>query len=198
MNEIIALVEAKPTMKVLCAIPFRDKTITELDVSGQCLGVEGALVIRRYLQNNGALVKFDISANALCAEGGRLLSAALKDNQIMTELNIAKNNLGKHSNAWNAKDDMSGVIAISNAIPTMGALTSLNLANDRFGVEGAKHVAEAIKEHVSALFDWDHFELDLTSGSTAVVYGCSYYTHQGGDEDCHHQHVCSSNPRHQD
>ena len=56
MNEIIAMVEAKPAMKVLCAMPFRDKTITELDVSGQSLGGEGALVIRRYLENNaGAL-----------------------------------------------------------------------------------------------------------------------------------------------
>ena len=55
MNKIIAIVEAKPAMKVLCTVPFRDKTITELDVSGQNLGVEGALVIRRYLENNGAL-----------------------------------------------------------------------------------------------------------------------------------------------
>ena len=84
MNEIIALVGAKPLMKVLCAVPFRDKTITELDVSGQSLGVEGAVVISRCLENNGPL-------------------------------------------------------------------TSLNLANNWLGPEGAKHVAEAIKGHVSAL-----------------------------------------------
>jgi hypothetical protein len=43
-------------------------------------------------------------------------------------------------------------------------------------MEGIKALAEAIKVHVSALrFDWYHFELDLTSGSTAVVYGYSYY-----------------------
>ena len=55
MNEIIAVVEAKPAMKVLCGVPFRDKTIIELDASSQSLGVEGALVISRYLENNGAL-----------------------------------------------------------------------------------------------------------------------------------------------
>ena len=65
MNEIMAIVEAKPAMKVLCAVPFRDKAITELDVSGQSLGVEGALVIRRYLENNGALTSLDISSNQL-------------------------------------------------------------------------------------------------------------------------------------
>ena len=60
---------------------------------------------------------------------------------------------------------------------------SLNLASNHLSAEGAKHVAEAIKVNVSALrFNWHHFELDLTSGSTAVVYGYSYYnttTHQG-------------------
>ena len=56
------------------------------------------------------------------------------------------------------------------------ALTSLNLADNALGSEGAKHVAEAIKVHVSAQrLDSYHFELDLTSGSTAVVYGYCYY-----------------------
>ena len=55
-------------------------------------------------------------------------------------------------------------------------MTSLDLSQNELGVQGAKHVAEAIKRHVSALrFDWFHFELALTSGSTAVVYGYSYY-----------------------
>ena len=55
-------------------------------------------------------------------------------------------------------------------------MTSLNLASNNLRADGAKHVAEAIKGHVSALrFDCYFFELDLTSGSTAVVYGYSYY-----------------------
>ena len=66
MNAFITLVEAKPAMKLLCPVPFRDKTITELDVSGQSLGVEGALVIRRYLENNGALTSLNVSNTALC------------------------------------------------------------------------------------------------------------------------------------
>ena len=65
MNEIIAIVEAKPAMKLLCAVPFRDKTITKLDVSGQSLGVEGALVISCYLENNRALTSLNISDNGL-------------------------------------------------------------------------------------------------------------------------------------
>ena len=53
---------------------------------------------------------------------------------------------------------------------TARALTSLNLASNELYAEGAKHVAGAIKVNVSALrFDSHHFELDLTSGSTAVL-----------------------------
>ena len=94
MNEIIALVEAKPAMKVLCAVPFRDKTITELDVSGQSLGSEGALVISRYLENNGALetitfgdkqavtmkadmIEADFSGKELRASGAIIVAAFL-------------------------------------------------------------------------------------------------------------------------
>jgi hypothetical protein len=40
---------------------------------------------------------------------------------------------------------MSGVIALANVIPDMGAMTSLNLAWNHLGIEGAKIVAEAIK-----------------------------------------------------
>ena len=64
----------------------------------------------------------------------------------------------------------TGVIALADGIKNNGALTSLNLASNRLKAEGARHVAEVIKEHVSALwFFWYSFELDLTSGSTAVV-----------------------------
>ena len=49
-------------------------------------------------------------------------------------------------------------------------MTSLNLANNNIGAEGASHLAEGVKGHVSALrFNWCNFELDLTSGSTTVV-----------------------------
>ena len=82
-------------------------------------------------------------------EGGKTIAEALKGNSIITDLNIASNDLV--FKADRSKIDMSGVITISDAIPTMGALTSLNLANNKLLAEGAKHVAEAIKVHVSGL-----------------------------------------------
>ena len=87
------------------------------------------------------MVKFDISDNCLCAEGGKALAEALKDNQVMTELNIASNYLGED---MEDNPDMSGVIAIGNAIPTMRALSNLNISANNLQAEGAKHIAAAI------------------------------------------------------
>jgi hypothetical protein len=41
--------------------------------------------------------------------------------------------------------DVSGIIALADAIPDMGAMTSLNLASNYLRADGAKIVAEAIK-----------------------------------------------------
>ena len=73
-------------------------------------------------------MKFDISNNNVCAAGGKALAAALNGNQVMTELNLAGNSLGLVEQYGDA--DMSGVIAISDAIPTMGAMTTLNISNN--------------------------------------------------------------------
>jgi len=91
------------------------------------------------------LVKFDITNNRLSAEGGKALAEALKDNQVMTELNVAKNELGFKAEGYEVTD-MSGVIAISGAIPTMGAMTSLDISSNVFRAEGAKHIAAALPE----------------------------------------------------
>ena len=55
MKKIIAIAESIPTMKTLCEVPFQDKTITELDLSGKNLGADGAMVVSHYIHNNGAL-----------------------------------------------------------------------------------------------------------------------------------------------
>jgi hypothetical protein len=41
--------------------------------------------------------------------------------------------------------DFSGIIAIADVIPDMGAMTSLNLSGSGLGAEGATHIAEGIK-----------------------------------------------------
>jgi hypothetical protein len=62
----------------------------------------------------------------------------LKGNKIRTELNISDNSATWHGTK---EGDMSGIIALADAIPDMGAMTSLNLASNKLGSEGAKIIA---------------------------------------------------------
>jgi hypothetical protein len=70
------------------------------------------------------MTKLDISNCTLNAEGGKALAAGLKDNQWLTELNLAGNSFGllvDHSRDI----DMSGIIALADAIPDMGAISTI-------------------------------------------------------------------------
>ena len=100
-------------------------------------------------------MKFNIGQNFFCAEGGKAIAEALKNNQIMTELDISSNDY--LSVDANDESDMSGVIAISNTIPTMGSLTSLNiskcnLTNYGTGMSGVQALAAAIPRCKRASF----------------------------------------------
>jgi hypothetical protein len=63
MRKITTIAMRKNSMKILCEVPFKDKTLTELDVSGKNLGTEGALVVAGYLDGNGALTNFTFSGD---------------------------------------------------------------------------------------------------------------------------------------
>jgi hypothetical protein len=70
---------------------------------------------------------FDISDNDIRADGVKALVGALKGNQVITSLSIAKNTLSLNSSG--AKD-MSGVAALADAIPGMGALSTFTFTGN--------------------------------------------------------------------
>ena len=90
----------------------------------------------------GAILVLSVRSNNLRADGGKVLAEGLKGNTVITELDISSNALGVDSFY---EPDMSGIIALVNAIPYMGALTSLDLSSNWLRAAGAKIVAEAIK-----------------------------------------------------
>jgi hypothetical protein len=61
MKEIMTIAMRMDSMQILCGVPFKDKTLTELDVSNKNLGFEGALVVAEYLDGNGAISTFTFS-----------------------------------------------------------------------------------------------------------------------------------------
>jgi hypothetical protein len=77
MRKIMAIAMSKESMKILREVPFKNKTITELDVSGKNLGVEGALVIAEYLDGNGAMLSLNLTGNQLCAKGAKIVAKAI-------------------------------------------------------------------------------------------------------------------------
>jgi hypothetical protein len=86
-------------------------------------------------QDNRALTKFDISNNSLYAAGAKVLATGLEGNHGITELNLGGNRLGVKDAHWNV--DISGVIALADTIPDMGAISSVNLLKNHIGIEQA-------------------------------------------------------------
>jgi hypothetical protein len=101
-----------------------------------------------------------------------LILTGPSDNRALTSLNVSSNNLTRgtlkpngwadekgYEARWGERDDhwetdMSGVATLADAIKNMRALTSLDISNqaDKYGcgglgAEGAKHLAEALKDH---------------------------------------------------
>jgi hypothetical protein len=94
MREIMTIAMRMDSMKILCEVPFKDKTLTKLDVSGKNLGTDGALVVAGYLDGNGAISTFtfgdyepvtmetsmveaEFSGNGLGASGAIMVAAFL-------------------------------------------------------------------------------------------------------------------------
>jgi Ran GTPase-activating protein (RanGAP) involved in mRNA processing and transport len=103
-------------------------------------GVSGIILLADAIKNKGAMTSLDVSNNRLFAEGTKLLTEALKSNQIMTELNVS-------SNYMTYGGDMTGVTALADAIPDMGAILSVNLLKNKICIEQAEALASILKEH---------------------------------------------------
>jgi hypothetical protein len=85
------------------------------------------------------MTKFDISSNNIRAEGGKALAESLKGNQVIKELNFSGNNMGYNSNG---ETGTSGIIAIADVIPGMGALSSFTFG-DKQAVTMTTEMADA-------------------------------------------------------
>ena len=98
-------------------------------------------------------MSLDISKNQLGAEGAKLLAKALHaqqhlvcdDGQLFKSKGVFARSICRHCGKQ------------KKVHAARGALTSLNLADNDLEAEGAKHVAKAIKGHVSSIhtiFSW--------------------------------------------
>jgi hypothetical protein len=83
-----------------------------------------------------------LKSNNLHADGGKALAKGLKGNTVITQLDISSNALGLDSNYH---EDMSGVIALADAIPGMRALSVTNVMGNRIGKEQLAKLQEIMR-----------------------------------------------------
>jgi hypothetical protein len=117
MKEISVIAMSKDSMKLLCEVPIKDKTLTELDGSGKRLGTEGALVVAEYLRDDGALSKLIFGGDGYVNnEKGEHVKAEPATLEVgMTEANLCNKNLGEGGaiiiSAWITHKD-NGAISV--------------------------------------------------------------------------------------
>jgi hypothetical protein len=107
------------------------------------LDMSGIITLAGAIRDMRALTRLDISNCSLAAEGGKALAAGLKGNQGLIKLNLAGNALGVLADR--SDYDISGVIAIADAIPDMGALSVLSLKSNNLRAAGCKTLAKGLK-----------------------------------------------------
>jgi hypothetical protein len=133
MREIMAIAVHVDSMKILCEVPFKDKTLDVLDVSGKNLGMEGALVVAEYLDGNGSMTALDISANSIVANAcikaprkGIKIGELVDGNPVIKE---------EDSNGEIKILHLNGIRAIARAVSDMGAI-SVKV----YGLKKAQHL----------------------------------------------------------
>jgi hypothetical protein len=134
--------------------------ITELNISSNRLGwktsfnsdgtdISGVSTLADVIPDMGALLVLSLGSNDLYAEGGKALAEGLKGNRVITELNISDNHLGKSG----GRIDISGITALADAIPDMGALSTLDLV--------ANNIPAEQKATLTTVCDTKHIALTL-------------------------------------
>ena len=100
-----------------------------------------------------ALVSANILYNGIGVEQAKVLADILKEHPTLKSLCGNKGDETELNMAGGRRKRMGadGAIMLAPEIVVNGALVSLNLAMNLIGAKGAKHVAEAIKGHVSVV-----------------------------------------------
>jgi hypothetical protein len=162
---IVAITNAIPDMRAILSVNLLKNSIGVDQAKDLLIILKEHPTLKSLCGNKGNETELDMSGKMNGTADAIMLAAEVVDNGALTALNLANNNIGELPTGWKAdknKGDerpiyqplggawqfecpkLEGVIAIANAIPDMGAMTSLNLASNKLGVEGAKIIAACL------------------------------------------------------
>jgi hypothetical protein len=128
--------------------------MSSVNLLGTGISIDQALVLASILKvhailkslcgNNGDEMELDMSGKNISAAEATMLAAEIAGNGALSFLNLANNSLmrgkmkpsdGSSAERWAKQDssyetDVSGIVALANAIPDMGALTQLDVSSN--------------------------------------------------------------------
>jgi Ran GTPase-activating protein (RanGAP) involved in mRNA processing and transport len=126
--------------KALASMLKVNKVLNKIMLSFNNIKDEGAIALGGALKTNKTLKKLELEYCGIGPEGGKALASALSESSaVLTTLDLRDNQLTNYGN------DMSGVLAIADALKVNAVLTSLVLKSNMIGVDGAKALASMLK-----------------------------------------------------
>ena len=129
---------------------MRANSLTELDLKGKDVGVEGGMVVAGLIPVMGALTKLSLAWNKLEEEGTKAICEALEQNKTLKELDISGNRHGNIGGSAGAKH-------VAKMLGVNGGLTSIDLSDNqlcgiRTDYRGGQHGAYTA-EGITAIAD---------------------------------------------
>jgi Ran GTPase-activating protein (RanGAP) involved in mRNA processing and transport len=106
---------------------MRADSLTELDLNGKGVGVEGGMVVAGLIPVMGGLTKISLAKNELGEEGTKAICEALEQNKTLKELDISHEERGSNIGG------SAGAKHVAKMLGVNGGLTSLNLSSNDIG-----------------------------------------------------------------
>ena len=108
--------------------------LTELDLNGKYVGVEGGMVVAGLIPVMGSLTALDLSFNNLKDEGVSAVCEAIQSNK---ETKLASLNMGANSISPIGAKSVASMVAVT------GTLMECDISNNGMGKEGKASILSA-------------------------------------------------------
>jgi hypothetical protein len=188
--------DADDTIILASELPDKGVMTTLILKENRLLNKESGTALRNMLKSNTVLTKLDVSDNGYDSDEddgpgfAQELAIGIKGNRALSSLNLAANNLGglvlpdgwrsmydEDEAPWIGPDGQEqdknpkrplGVIAIANVIPSMRALSILNISSNDLRLSGCKALALAISKSQIASLDVSNSHLTWNDSGIGV------------------------------